>query len=72
MHRNVFYWSFKENTLEELRIGFVWRKREMKLHKVFAKDTTRNGREPVPRTSITMVISIIRVQTGKLFFDGFF
>ena len=71
-YRSVFYWSFKENTLKEIRIGFAWLKRGMMPHRVFAEITTKNGGEPVFHTKMTRDICIIGVRPGKLFFDGFF
>lgn len=71
-HRIVFYWSLKENTLKELRIGFVWLKQGMHWRKIFVRVITKNGGEPVFHTKMTRDICIIGVRPGKLFFDGFF
>lgn len=71
-YRSVFYWSFKENTLKEIRIGFVWLKQGMHWRKIFVRVITKNGGEAVFHTKMTRDICIIGVRPGKLFFDGFF
>ena len=72
-YRSVFYWNFKENTLKELRIGFVWLKQGMHWRKIFVRVITKNGGEAVFHIRVARgSIRITGVQTGKLFFDGFF